>query len=375
MNPPPRKAKIPAHIKAAQLPTGVWWAASGKGKWMFKFKDGDKWRSKRIAGPDATLPQIWRAVEENQKPAPRVVTFASLSLEFQQTPIWRRLAITTQRDYLDCHAQICGTTTKSGALLGDANIAAWTVGVVRQYRDTRGEQSPSRANKELAYIKRLFAWAYEYEKIAFNPADGVKKLTVKPRQHYAEDKDYFFMLDIARASPYWYVPVCMELAYRCRMRLAEVLDLTDANDLPEGLLVKRRKNSRDNIVKWTPALRAIWDAAAAKRNRILADRKQPHPIKADQRYLFISERTGDRIQVSSLKTALSRIGQTAEEEAAKRGIDFVRFTFHDLKKKGVTETIGDKQRASGHRSASMMNIYDLELAVVDPAGKNNGNQS
>jgi site-specific recombinase XerD len=367
MNPPPRRAKIPSHIDASKLPTGVWWSGNGNGCWMLKIKtDAGKWQSKRIAGPQAILADIWQGMAAQK--APLVMTLASLSTEFQDTPIWRRLATSTQHDYQDCHIQICNTPGTTGKL-GDLPLAKWTIGLVRKYRDKRGESSASRANKELAYIKRVFSWAYEYEKTQANPADGVKKLTIKARQHYAEDADYQFMLDVARTTAYWYVPLCMELAYRCRMRLSEVLDLTDANELPEGLLIKRRKGSRDNIVRWTDGLRETWQTAINRRNQILLDRKQPHPIKPDARYLFISERTGDRIQPSSLKTALARIGSAAEQTAAAQGIQWQRFTFHDLKRKGISDTTGNKQDASGHRQASMLNVYDVKIKTVDPAGE------
>ncbi len=366
MNPPPRRAKIPMHIDATKLPTGVWWSGNGNGCWMFKFKTNTGWKSKRIAGPKSSLAEIWQAMEMQK--APLVMTFANLSSEFQQTPIWRRLAISTQKDYQDCHVQICHTPITTGTL-GELPLSKWSIGLVRKYRDKRGETSASRANKELAYIKRVFSWAYEYEKTTINPADGVKKLTIKARQHYAKDKDYEFMLHIAKQTAYWYAPLCMELAYRCRMRLSEVLDLTDANELPEGLLIKRRKGSRDNIVRWTEGLRETWKTAIDHRNQILNDRKQPHPIKPDARYIFISERTGDRIQPSSLKTALSRIGLAAEQAATAQGIQWTRFTFHDLKRKGVSDTAGNKQDASGHRQASMLNIYDVKIKTVEPAGE------
>lgn len=366
MTPPPRRAKIPLHIDASKLPTGVWWSGNGNGCWMFKFKADSKWKSKRIIGPKASLAEIWQAMDAQKTPL--VMTFASLSSDFQETPIWRRLAISTQNDYRDCHMQICSTKGTTGTL-GDLALSKWSVGLVRKYRDKRGETSASRANKELAYIKRVFSWAYEYEKTTFNPADGVKKLTIKARQHYAEDRDYEFMLHIAKQTAYWYAPLCMELAYRCRMRLSEVLDLTDANQLLEGLLIKRRKGSRDNIVKWNDNLRETWQTAIDHRNQILRDRKQPHPINPEARYIFISERTGDRIQPSSLKTALSRIGMAAEKAAAEQGIQWTRFTFHDLKRKGVSDTTGNKQDASGHRQASMLNIYDVKIKTVDPAGE------
>jgi integrase len=229
----------------------------------------------------------------------------------------------------------------------------------------RGEESASRANKELAYIKRIFSWAYEYEKIKTNPTIGVKKLLVKARQHYAEDEDYQFMLKIAVASPYWYAPVCMEIAYLCRMRLSEVLDMTDANELPTGLLIKRRKGSRDNITAWNDRLKTAWQTAVTTRNQILSQRKQPHPFRPEDRFVFISERTGDPIQVSSLKTAIGRITTTAQTEADRLGIQWTRFTFRDLKRKGVSDTPGNKQDASGHRNASMLNIYDVKLKTVE----------
>jgi len=98
------------------------------------------------------------------------------------------------------------------------------------------------------------------------------------------------------------------------------------------------------------------DPSNKKRNEILRKRKQPTPIKPDMRYIFISERTGNKIQSSSLKTALSRIGKLAEERAKEQNIEFARFTFHDLKRKGISDTDGDKLKASGHRTASMLNI-------------------
>jgi site-specific recombinase XerD len=360
---------FPAHIIPEKLPDNVWYDKSGAGKWMIQFKDDatKKWRSKRLCSGKSTLSEIWQAFEAQKTFI--VITFTSISLEFQKTITWRKLAVSTQNDYLDCHKSIVSRKVTDG-ILGDVPIIKWTVGLVRRYRDARGEESQSRANKELSYIKRIFSWAYEYEKIKFNPTLGIKKLSIKPRQHYAEDEDYQFMLDVARESNYWYAPAAMELAYLCRMRLCEVLDLTDANELSDGLLIKRRKGSRNNITEWSPRLRAAWDDSIKKRNEILSKRKQPYPIRPEDRFIFISERTGDKIQTSSLKTAISRINHQSEIKAKEQGIDFVHFTFHDLKRKGVSDTEGDKQKASGHKNARMLQIYDVKVEKVRPAGEN-----
>ena len=296
----------------------------------------------------------------------KIATFTTLSLEFQQTHIWNKLSPLTQKDYLNCHQTIISRDTSTGKL-GDVTLKQWTVGLIRKYRDKRAEESESRANKELSYIKRVFAWAYEYEKVPINPGTGIKKISIAPRQHYAEDKDYHYLLNIAKQSGYWYVQYAMELAYLCRMRMCEVLDLTDANEQDNGLIIRRRKGSKTNITEWQPRLRAIWDDLKQKRNGIFQDRKQPHPIRADNRYLFISERTGDKIDISSMQTAMQRLTGMAEDQAKKDGVEFNRFTFHDLKRKGISDTTASERMASaGHRSPEMMRVYDVKPDVVKP---------
>ena len=165
------------------------------------------------------------------------------------------------------------------------------------------------------------------------------------------------------------MPHMMEIAYLCRMSLSEVIDITDDDEHPEGLYIRRRKGSKDNIVEWTDRLKTTFNAAKQKRTDILKAKKQPIPFKSENRHIFISERTGDKLQVSSVKTAKSRIDKKAKEKAEKLGIEYNHFWFHDLKRKGVSDTKGDKQEASGHRNASMLQIYDVLPAVVKPAGE------
>lgn len=49
-----------------------------------------------------------------------------------------------------------------------------------------------------------------------------------------------------------------------------------------------------------------------------------------------------------------------------------RFALHDLKRRGITDTTGtraDKQEASGHRDAKMMDVYDHSVPVVSPSAE------
>jgi hypothetical protein len=53
----------------------------------------------------------------------------------------------------------------------------------------------------------------------------------------------------------------------------------------------------------------------------------------------------------------------------RAAVQYTHFTFHDLKRKGVTDTDGNKQDASGHRSAAMLNIYNVKPIIVKAAGE------
>ena len=114
-------------------------------------------------------------------------------------------------------------------------------------------------------------------------------------------------------------------------------------------------------------LQTLWDNAICKRTEILSNKKQALIRATNLRHVFINEKAGNKLQVSSIKTAKNRIDHAATALTKEMGIEYTHFYFHDLKRKGVSDTEGDKLKASGHRNASMLNIYDVKLDVVKPA--------
>ena len=77
---------FPSHIKdPSKLPSHTWFNKSGAGKWMLDFYDAaaSKWRSKRIAGPLATMSEIWQAFDAQE--AKSETTFKSLSIDVQNS--------------------------------------------------------------------------------------------------------------------------------------------------------------------------------------------------------------------------------------------------------------------------------------------------
>jgi integrase len=342
MAPRPRQRAtvLPAGIKGDALPVGVYWDPSGRGRWLYKRHDKASGKSpaKRLAGPTATLREIWDAYEAITRPEP-AGTLSALVATFEQSTDWADLAESTRRDYRICAAAILGAVTKAGTPVRDTRPADWTPGAVRSYVDRRAESSRSRANHELRYLRRLFAWAYERDQIPTNPARGVKTLKEASRNRYVAEGEYIaFLTFVAPRFPYL-VPLS-ELAYLCRLRVSEVCDLKRADITPEGLFAARRKGSKDALTGWTPRLKAAVEGALSLHGPIASLYLIPGP-------------THGRMSESTIQTAWQR------SMVAWAQLGNERFTIHDLKRAGISDAEGDKLAASGHRSIAMLKVYDV----------------
>jgi len=122
-------------------------------------------------------------------------------------------------------------------------------------------------------------------------------------------------------------------------------------------------------VRWTPRLRAAWEAAKQVRATIWAKRKMPVPDLPQQRRIIVAAH-GGALQKSSLDTAWQRLVKQAIDNGIMTADQ--RFGLHDFKRRGITDTEGtraDKQLASGHRSEGMLDVYDLSVPVVNPAAE------
>lgn len=345
--PRPRKhRRLPNGIKPDAVPQHVSWDEQGA-RWVLRWKDPEtgKLRSRRVGGQDATLRSLMDASDAilgQIAVRPTAETMSALVDAYRGSADWRDLAPTTKKDYGYAIQSILGAETKGGAPVGETLARSWTPVSVRQYVDRRGESSRSRANKELRVLSILFAWGRERGLVESNPAERVKSLRVTTKARYVTDAEYEAFLAFA-GQRFPYIPPAAEIAYLCRMRLAEVLSLRRSDLHEDGVWFDRRKNSRDGIATWTPRLRAAIDAALELHGKIAG-------------LYVVRGASNGRMPESTFKTAW---GRSMREWAAQGG---GRFMFHDLKRKGVTDMDGDKLAASGHRSASMLKVYDLSRA-------------
>ena len=161
-----------------------------------------------------------------------------------------------------------------------------------------------------------------------------------------EDWEYDFIRGLT--AP-WYIRQAIEMAHLCRMRKVEILTARQNQVLEQGFDTLRRKGSRDAITLWSDRLRAAVNAA------------KDYPRKANSIYLF-ADHYGHPIKESTFDTAWQRL----MAKAKKRNPEFVPFTFHDLKSKGVSDFVGEKKRASGHKTDAMVARYDRKKMEVNP---------
>lgn len=338
-----------------RLPPYVYLA---KGRYVWReYKDGKLGREIVLCPGDTPIAQVWAAhADLLAAPAPRR-TLRWLFDQYLQSQDYQRLQPTTRRDYEGYARRIADTPQRNGTPFGAADLDIITPGTLRRYADKKAETAPKSANREISFLKAIFRWGAERDLVRDNPARDLKKSPETPRNLYVSDRDY--RIAYAAAAKYPYLQPVMELAYLCRLRLCEVLDLTRANLTTEGVRVVRRKGSRGNMTTWTPRLRAAVDAAQALPRKVI-------PIDDALAYLIPGD-DGGRLKESTVQTAWQRImpGLADREEVE------ARFTLHDLKAKGISDTEeGERRAGAGHLDGAITErVYNRKLVPVKPSGE------
>jgi site-specific recombinase XerC len=379
---------IPTHIAQEKIPAGLYWHGRGRGRWyVFDVDAAGKRTSKVVAGRDALLSDLHR-IAEQRAGAPDRESLRGLAAAFASSPQFHELAKATRVDYDYCRNMVLEHPTKLGRPFGDLATRKLTRPLIQLLidalasgtkRDAAGDRipTPSKAAHAQRYLGRLFEWGINRGFAIENPAAGVELPTERKRRTMPEAAVMERLIQFARVnaggrgiadSVAPYLAPALEIAYLCRLRGIELLDLTDASLQQDGLACVRRKGSRENCTAWSPRLRAACEALAAYRAKRWAKRGTPTPIAASSRPLLVAI-DGGPLSKSALDSAWQRLMALAiARDVLSRE---QRFGLHGLKRRGITDTEGtsaDKQLASGHRSEAMVQIYDQSIALVQPAG-------
>lgn len=377
----PRKhnPNIPEHIDQAAIPAAVFFDHRGNGSWYTSFRDeAGRQRRKNIATRTATLAELHKIMEVRSGVDKESLNF--LFAEYHKSARFLQLSSKTQKSYSESSEVLASIPTKLGKPLGELAVRKFTPALIQRVIDQLADEgTPSKAAHALRYIRLVMQWGRNRGYLDSNPATGLESPTERKRRRLPSHEVMQRLIDRARERGRFkrgqkgavppHLSYVMELAYLCRLRGIEVVTLTDENELPEGVLTNRRKGSRDNIVVWTPRLRAAWQAAKTRRDEIWAARGTVIPTNPAQRFIITAEH-GGALGKSGLDTAWNRFIRNAIEVGIIR--EDQRFGLHDLKRRGITDTPGtraDKQEASGHKDEATLDIYDLSLPKVAPSAE------
>lgn len=368
---------IPAHVDQAALPAAVYFDHRGNGVWYtLHYDEAGVQRRCNLAPPTVSLSELHRIMEDRSNVNRDSLRF--LCKEFHDGARFKGLKAKTQSDYCYSRDVLLEIPTKLGKPLGDLDVRKFTPALVQRLIDRLADEgTPSKAAHVLRYLRRVLQWGRNRGFIDVNPALGIEAPVERKQRRLPRSSVMLDLIERARVlgqlkrgqpgSCPEYLSYVMELGYLCRLRGIETVTLSDANELPDGILTNRRKGSRDNIVRWTPRLRAAWDGAKAYRSGVWQRTASPVPIAADKRFIIVAAH-GGALQKSSLDSAWQRFITASIEAGVLAAAD--RFGLHDLKRRGITDTVGtraDKQQASGHRVEAMMDVYDLSVPLVDPS--------
>ncbi|MGU3346803.1 site-specific integrase [Pseudomonas monsensis] len=368
---------IPAHVDQAALPAAIYFDHRGTGVWYTIHRDeSGKQRRKNVAPADVSLAELHRIMDEASNFDKGTLRY--MCEQFHLSDRYKQLAPKTHEDYCYSRDVLLNIPTKLGKPLGDLAVKKFTAALVQRIVDRIADEgTPSKAAHALRYLRRVLQWGRNRGFLEANPALGIEAPIERKQRRLPRLNVMDVLIDratargrLARNEPGGcpeYLASVMELAYLCRLRGIEVVTLTDANELEGGILTNRRKGSRDNIVRWTPRLRAVWSEAKAIRAKIWERRKTAIPMSPSKRFIIVASHGGP-LRKSSLDTAWQRFITLVISDGIIDAED--RFALHDLKRRGITDTTGtraEKQEASGHRDPKMMDIYDLSIPTVSPA--------
>ena len=107
-----------------------------------------------------------------------------------------------------------------------------------------------------------------------------------------------------------------------------------------------------------------------ERRRIWDRKGIATPLRAPDRPLLVNQK-GQAITKSGLDTIWQKFMVAAIEADPPVIAPELRFGLHDMKRKGITDTKGNraaKREGSGHKTEAMMDIYDQSLPEVTTPG-------
>ena len=261
------------------------------------------------------------------------------------------LSLRTKRDYEESASYLKLKEMKNGHLFGCVAFEAITPGVITKLYDAM-KDTPTAAKHRIQFLAAVYTWGVARDICDTNPCRHAEKPKNRKKvvKTYIEDTNFYFALKSAKDLESYLYPMII-LAYCCRARVGEVsrsemvrgqmlvsgLKLSDIRT--EGIHVYRSKGSLPEITLWSDFLKEGYNAAIKYSQSQVAKSNIRQIIKNP--YL-IHDRSGLPIKKNAFDSAWARL----MKKCKKLDGTFERFSFHELKSKGIDD---HKYHESGHK--------------------------
>ena len=364
---------IPRHIDQSKLPCNCYWQKSTEetGFWYGFIKEGEKKRKKRLAGSEAKLSELHRLVEALQE-TDDTLTFRWLAKQYFKTPDYKGVSKKTKDSYQYGYETICAFDTKMpGIKLADTDFVAWDTPMLQRIVDSM-YQTPTKAKHMHTFARLVFNSAIRRGYCKTNPCIGVKLPEERKKRTLPTQRAYDRLLQRAKdrgtygqktsgSCPHYLWPI-MEILYLCYLRGVEARNMTDAHVRDDVIIANRRKGSGSNEIRLNARLSRAISFLQESRSAIFERKRLIIPIRPEDRLLVVST-LGEKVSYSAYQNAWNRFIRLA----IKDGVidDSERFSLHDLKRKGVTDS--NEENPAEHQDSRMKEVYDLSVRTIDPA--------
>ncbi|KTJ10466.1 integrase [Enterobacter hormaechei subsp. steigerwaltii] len=315
----------------------------GKSKYEFHPATGG---SINLCPLDSPVSLIWAKYEAALKGIEEKKNLSGLIDDFFASADYHKLGNETRKDYKKYSRKLI-------PVFGKMDPDSVKPQHIRQYMDKRGVAAPVQANREKAFLSRVYGWAYERGMVKGNPCKGVRQFKEKERERYVTDEEYYALYEVSPTV----VKVAMELAYLCLARQGDVLAVQKNQLLQEGIFIRQGKTAAKQIKAWSERLLAAVELAKTL------------PLKNGMSSVYLIHQFNGRRYT---RDGFNSRWQQAKEEAQKKHPHMLfDFTFHDLKAKGVSDLEGslqEKQQISGHKTITQTARYDRKVKIVPVVG-------
>lgn len=246
---------------------------------------------------------------------------------------------------------------KLKAVFGEMPIEAVKPKHVYQYRDIRGKQGKTAANRDIEVLSHSFTKAIEWGLCENHPIKGkVSKFSTPPRKRYVEDWEVVEALKVA--SPF--ITAYIRLKLLTGLRRGDLLSLKVSDLQDDGIHITPRKTAQSTgktiIIEWSDDLKFAVDQVMKLRKKILS------------LWLFHTNRGQPYMKENGTANGFDSIWQRFMGKALASTSLTARFTEHDLRAKVASDvSIDHAQALLGHSSSELTDrVYRRKPELIKP---------